>query len=469
MPTYYVDATGGNDGNTGLSEIQAWQTIAHVNAQAFAAGDSILFRRGETWTGTALAVTWSGAAGNVITFADYGTGAKPIIDGNDAVNCVNVTGQDYLRFENIEATQGLNSGFAFTTCTYVDVVDCDAHDAGNDNLIFITNCANCNVIRGEFYAGYPRLGGQIICGIEIADGCHDILVQGSVCHSQTGANVGMGISIHSHPATILPYNITIHNVLCYGNAASGIQILKQDNTADADRNIQIIGCLSRNNTDDGIRIDKSVGATNYPDGVVISNSAFPDNTRYSTYVIGDNVTFQRCLFHEGRMFRGINYVNLSILNCVFYLTTFAAFGCFQAFNTVARLDGTEIKNCIFATPDAGTYMIDMAAGTATNADIDYNLHHQNAAGNRWRWNGGGLTNWAGWKAASGQDGNSQVPADPQFIDVLVDNFNLGRSSPALNIGTGVGLPHLGALPDLGRFEMGWPGHPGQLRPVLVGQ
>ena len=30
--TYYVDATIGNDGNTGLSESSAWKTIAKVNA-----------------------------------------------------------------------------------------------------------------------------------------------------------------------------------------------------------------------------------------------------------------------------------------------------------------------------------------------------------------------------------------------------------------------------------------------------
>jgi len=30
--TYYVDATIGNDGNTGLFESSAWKTIAKVNA-----------------------------------------------------------------------------------------------------------------------------------------------------------------------------------------------------------------------------------------------------------------------------------------------------------------------------------------------------------------------------------------------------------------------------------------------------
>ena len=90
MPSYYVDATGGNDGDTGLSPGAAWQTIGHVNGEAFAPGDSILFKRGETWTGTQLAVPSSGVDGSPITVADYDVGALPIFDGNDAVNCITV-------------------------------------------------------------------------------------------------------------------------------------------------------------------------------------------------------------------------------------------------------------------------------------------------------------------------------------------------------------------------------------------
>ena len=36
--TYYVDATNGNDGNTGLSESSAWKTIAKVNASRLNSG-----------------------------------------------------------------------------------------------------------------------------------------------------------------------------------------------------------------------------------------------------------------------------------------------------------------------------------------------------------------------------------------------------------------------------------------------
>jgi hypothetical protein len=47
--TYYVDATNGNDANTGLSEATPWKSIAKVNASTFNPGDQILFKREEIW------------------------------------------------------------------------------------------------------------------------------------------------------------------------------------------------------------------------------------------------------------------------------------------------------------------------------------------------------------------------------------------------------------------------------------
>jgi hypothetical protein len=45
--TYYVDATNGNDRNSGTSELTPWKTIAKVNDPRFDPGNQILFKRGE--------------------------------------------------------------------------------------------------------------------------------------------------------------------------------------------------------------------------------------------------------------------------------------------------------------------------------------------------------------------------------------------------------------------------------------
>src|SRR5579863_3733868 len=82
--TYYVSSSTGNDGNAGTSLGAAWQTIGHVNAQTFAAGDSILFKRGDIWN-ESLVPPSSGSAGNPITFDAFGTGAPPNLTGYFAV------------------------------------------------------------------------------------------------------------------------------------------------------------------------------------------------------------------------------------------------------------------------------------------------------------------------------------------------------------------------------------------------
>ncbi|MFT3680252.1 MAG: hypothetical protein QM791_08250 [Ferruginibacter sp.] len=76
---YYVSSTG-NDANAGTSPTAPWKTISKVNSSfsSIAAGDSVLFKRGETFYGQLLP-NKSGTATSKITISAYGTGAKPII------------------------------------------------------------------------------------------------------------------------------------------------------------------------------------------------------------------------------------------------------------------------------------------------------------------------------------------------------------------------------------------------------
>lgn len=76
--TYYVDATGGNDSNSGVSTSQAWKTISKVNSSSFIPGDSVLFKKGEVWR-EQLVVPSSGTSGNSITLGSYGSGSRPKI------------------------------------------------------------------------------------------------------------------------------------------------------------------------------------------------------------------------------------------------------------------------------------------------------------------------------------------------------------------------------------------------------
>lgn len=76
--TYYVSAAG-LDSNSGQSTLLPWLTVAKVNGSTFLPGDTVLFRRGDSWAET-LTPPSSGTIGNPITFGAYGTGAAPLLN-----------------------------------------------------------------------------------------------------------------------------------------------------------------------------------------------------------------------------------------------------------------------------------------------------------------------------------------------------------------------------------------------------
>jgi hypothetical protein len=75
---YYVNASGGNDGNDGSTPATAWQTINKLNSRLFQPGDTILFKRDEVWR-EQLTLSSSGTDSNPITIGAYGSGANPLI------------------------------------------------------------------------------------------------------------------------------------------------------------------------------------------------------------------------------------------------------------------------------------------------------------------------------------------------------------------------------------------------------
>ena len=94
--TYYVDATGGDDGWSGtFATPQAgsdgpWQTLKKVSDHALQPGDRVLLKRGEVWRSymsgatrmaDRLYITQSGTPAQPIIIDAYGTGAAPLISG----------------------------------------------------------------------------------------------------------------------------------------------------------------------------------------------------------------------------------------------------------------------------------------------------------------------------------------------------------------------------------------------------
>ena len=84
--TVYYVAANGNDGNTGQSSSDPWQTISKLNSvmNSFNPGDQILFKKGDKFIGE-VKITRSGIIGTEIIFGSYGTGSLPEITGKKAI------------------------------------------------------------------------------------------------------------------------------------------------------------------------------------------------------------------------------------------------------------------------------------------------------------------------------------------------------------------------------------------------
>ncbi|MBJ6724265.1 dockerin type I repeat-containing protein [Geomesophilobacter sediminis] len=79
--TYYV-STSGDDGNDGISPATPWKSLFKLNRTLFLPGDTILFKRGDVWSGADMAPiipASSGTAGNPITWGAYGSGPNPVL------------------------------------------------------------------------------------------------------------------------------------------------------------------------------------------------------------------------------------------------------------------------------------------------------------------------------------------------------------------------------------------------------
>ncbi|MDF2650325.1 MAG: putative cell wall binding repeat-containing protein, partial [Paenibacillus sp.] len=170
---YYVDSFSGSDDNDGKSEENAWQTLDMPNATVFQPGDKILFKSGGIWNGQ-LRPLGSGAEGHPIIIDKYGSGDKPIINGNGTMGetvlkesgTVMLVDQEYWEINNLEVTN-----FSDTVISSrVGILT--VSNSTYKNHIYIRNNYVHDV--NSHWNGSKVTGGIIILGV---GGFHDVLVE----------------------------------------------------------------------------------------------------------------------------------------------------------------------------------------------------------------------------------------------------------------------------------------------------
>ena len=133
LPTgvYYVSSSTGNDANTGTSPSVPWKTLDKVNSFIPQPGESVLFKRGDSWEGTLIPPA-SGTAGNPITYGAYGSGAHPKLYGSTSI-----TGWSLYSGNIYKATVS-----SYVSQVYVDGVQMQAARTPNNDYAIVSSVTN---------------------------------------------------------------------------------------------------------------------------------------------------------------------------------------------------------------------------------------------------------------------------------------------------------------------------------------
>jgi hypothetical protein len=495
--TYFVDAVRGNDSYAGNCRSDfAWKTIANVNSFTFVAGDTILFKKGQTWREALLLYPNTGTAGSPIIISTYGSGEKPIIGAADQVTTWADSGSNI--WAATLTTQCNLVAFSDTVGTLAAskaTVNARSKWFWASNKLYVYAIGNPNL----YYSGLGVEAAQRSSAVRLGwvsyitlDGL-ELKFSNAVSSGGTLLiDNGIGVKIKNctirdgNYASIYALNsgattklITLDSLLVYGchqtgssqsvikfegvdsSTISHCTISKSNDSTGAD-------VVTLWNSDGNILEYNDIGGPAY-NGVYARPTAHGNIIRYN-YI--HNVPGPGFQSREGSSYSKVYYnlfkecglaihfagdtaqVGSKAWNNTIYATATNSNGIHASSTNTA----CEIKNNIVSVGAADALLV--SAGSAAGTTVDHNVFI-NTSGNIVTYNGTNyaLADFATYQAASGQDVHSTV-SDPLFT-TNGSNFMLQSGSPAIDGGIDVGLvrDYSGNtinvrhdLPDMGAYE-----------------
>lgn len=407
--TYYIDASGGSDSNNGTTTGTAWQNLSKASASPVTSGDTILLKRGETWIGQTLTPIAN------TTIDAYGSGAKPIINGNSAVaRCISITANN-VSVSNI-TVRGATSSMVFVGATGAILSDIDS--IGNP-IAFRINSGTATLNRvtssGASNAAY-FFENSSVTTINTA--------------TSTTTTTGNGFR------AITSSQVTCNNCTASGSIVDGFSLA----------NSAILNCNKCSAFNNGSTSDSTSG-----DGYT-SHDTSVMNIRYS--------------IAYGNYKSGVAATGASsgeVLNSTFYNNVQSTFG--SGWDSSGDLGiginatGTwTIKNNITYGHPVEFMISAVAVAGGGNVNSDYNNFYDSLGGNAFDYSGT-FSNFATYKTNSGKDANS-LNLNPVFQNIATNNFKLQSSSSVINMGTNVSLTSdyistsvpQGSSVDMGAYE-----------------
>ncbi len=149
-PDYFLDSVAGDNSNDGLTESTPWETMGKFNSGSYVPGDVIVFKRNGNWTDETMVPPDSGEVGNPIIIADYGTGAKPVINRSNSGNGITISSsRSFITINNFDIQNGNGYG-VYCQGSNILFNDVDSNSARIDNCRFDDGADNCIIDGGTW-------------------------------------------------------------------------------------------------------------------------------------------------------------------------------------------------------------------------------------------------------------------------------------------------------------------------------
>ena len=474
---YYVDCSAASNGNG--TQASPWNTLTTVNATTFAAGDQILFKRGSTCTGQ-LWPKGSGVSGSPITVSAYGSGARPVIDGNNAVApVVTIKDQNYWTIDSLEIKNSTGLGLYVDGTTGADLygftlTNLYVHNGGmvdGQHLILVGNYQQHSVHD------------VLIDSVEASYGWRGIEIGGKCCNDPVNRNTNVTIrnsNVHHVQSDGILLAGTRDGVAEYNVVyETGLMTTLQNHTPNGLWTWDCKNCDVRFNevyTSHSPSWDGGAFDIDYfnDDNIVQYNYAH-DNDAYCVAVFGGDsgdvtvnsiVRYNICSnnVRDGSYAANRNgdiYMSVwsrgSVQDTYIYNNTiyYNPAGAYHAFHIV-NMRGKAINNTNFYNNiiySASPNLVNLEAFN-TQTHLDNNIYWYTGAGSpSFKLGGSSYTSFAAWKTGSGQDAHS-LYTDPMLnnptyhgLGMPVSPFTLQAGSPAIN--AGANLVALGLQTSMG--------------------
>lgn len=396
---YYVDAAAGDDDNDGLSPARAWQTVDKVNAATLLPGQRVVFNRGDTFAGQLTPILY-GTDDGPITYADYGTGALPIMNGS-ADNALDITeaAAHHLRFENIVFSGATGANFPTARVNTHDVYfyNCSFNDSVGGSG-FSANSASGSIIYNitldQCTATGNAKSGVFVGSDTGASGPHDVLIKQTTAHTN-------GTSNSADHGFYVKFGVTLDECVAYSNMSAGIKV-NCELVHNSPYSPTVKNCISYSNYD-GMYIAHEAAR--------IYNNLIYSNTHTSLLFDGDG---DNCLI----------YFN-TIVNCT------VSSGARAITMDGSACTGNIFKNNLFIQDSAVVSLgILMSEGSTSLADLvannsfDYNTYYWKGTDTGtymfYDGSGSGVDTWNEFRALGAEAHGVNLSAVPGFVARYTD-------------------------------------------------